>query len=51
VRTAGPRLRAIRYAQWQISRSFLHLRSWGKALLSDWHGRGRAGDELPDPAR
>jgi tetratricopeptide (TPR) repeat protein len=55
VRTEGPRLRAIRFAQWQISHSFFHLRLWLRlALKALWPEtqRGRRSDaELTDPVR
>jgi tetratricopeptide (TPR) repeat protein len=51
VRSEGSRLRAIRFAQWQISRSFLHLRLWLRAGFSDLHRGARSEDEVPAPAR
>ena len=56
VRSDGPPLRTIRFAQWQISRSFLHLKLWLKACWSDMQRGGRtsvalADEKLTDPLR
>lgn len=51
VRSEGARLRAIRFAQWQISRSFLHGRLWFRAWLTDLNGRGRSAEEVAAPVR
>jgi Flp pilus assembly protein TadD len=36
VHSEGRQLRAVRYAQWQISHAFRHFRLWLRAVLSDF---------------
>lgn len=51
VRSEGPRLRAIRFAQWQISHSFLHFRLWLKALWPEARPERRSDAESTEPVR
>lgn len=46
VRSEGTRLRAVRFAQWQISHSFLHMRLWLKTAFWAASDAERRGEEL-----
>lgn len=54
-RSEGEALRRVRFAQWQISRSTVHLRLWLrlrlKAALQRLGGGGRRAEELAAPLR
>lgn len=51
VHSEGPALRAVRFAQWQISHSFMHFRLWARAALGDWTGSPRPDDDVVVPLR
>jgi tetratricopeptide (TPR) repeat protein len=50
-RSEGARLRRVRFAQWQVSRSFGHLRLWLRTVLTGVSGTTRRAQELAPSLR
>jgi tetratricopeptide (TPR) repeat protein len=51
VRAEGVKLRAVRFAQWQISHSFIHMRLWLRTVFWTPGGAAERDEEIAAPMR